>query len=404
MSTGTRALTGSASAPKLAAYWFGIQLAWGAVLGISLQARCVQLAGSASLATYGEISALGALAAAVTQILVGLWSDALRRRGNNRAGFYVAGAIAGAAAIVAFYVAATPLELLAAFVALQLGLNFAIGPYQAILPDTVDDARLGRASAWMAAMQSGGNAAGAVLATILGSRLALGAAIGVALLGTCAVTVSHLRALPPRDGVRERRVAVTRTLVDLFISRAFVYAGFYTILGYLFFYVRSAVTPYVHVDPTTITGVAILLFTLVGAAGAALAAKPSDRLDERLVVTIGGSVVALAALALASLHAIAGMPVAILFAGIGWGVFLCADWAFACRLLPPRALATTMGIWNLAVVGPQMLAPIIATAILARFGALATSVGPRIAFVVAAVESLVGIAWIWRLPGSTSGK
>ncbi len=154
MSTGTRALTGSASAPKLAAYWFGIQLAWGAVLGISLQARCVQLAGSASLATYGEISALGALAAAVTQILVGFWSDALRRRGNNRAGFYVAGAIAGAAAIVAFYVAATPLELLAAFVALQLGLNFAIGPYQAILPDTVDDARLGRASAWMAAMQS----------------------------------------------------------------------------------------------------------------------------------------------------------------------------------------------------------------------------------------------------------
>ncbi len=404
MSTGTRARTGNAAAPKLAAYWFGIQLVWGAVLGISLQARCVQLAGPASLATYGEISALGALTAAVTQIPIGIWSDTLRRRGNNRCGFYVAGALGGAAAIVAFYLAATPLQLLATFIALQFALNLAIGPYQAILPDTVESSRLGGASAWMAAMQSAGNAAGALIATILGSRMALGVAIGIALLGTCAITVIHVRALPLRAPTQERTIAVTRTLGDLFVSRAFVYVGFYTILGYLFFYVRNALSPSMHVDATTITGIAILLFTLVGTAGAAAAAKPSDRLDERLVVTIGGGIVAAASLALASLHVIAGMPVAILFAGVGWGIFLCADWAFACRLLPPDALATTMGIWNLAVVGPQMIAPVIATAILARFGALATTVGPRIAFLVASVEILIGIAWIWRLPGNSPGK
>lgn len=399
MSTGTRALAGKANAPRLTAYWFGIQLVWGAVLGISLQARCAQLS-AAPLAAYGEISTAGALAAAVVQLLVGPWSDALRRRGSNRAGFYVAGALCGSVALLAFYLAPNVATLLAAFLALQIALNLAIGPYQAILPDTVEGGRLGSASAWMAAMQSGGNAAGAVLATLLGNRLPLAVAMGVALIGTCAITVAHLRSLPLRTLEREKKIAVTRTLVDLFVSRGFVYIGFYTLLGYLFFYLRNLLPPGMPLDATTASGIAILLFTAVGAGGAALAAKPADRIDERLVVTIGGAMFTIAVLALAFAHGFAWIVLPVLCAGVGWGIFLCADWAFACRLLPPNALATTMGIWNLAVVGPQMLAPLIATAVIARSGALTSPAGPRIAFIVAAVEMLAGIAWIWRLPGS----
>ena len=402
-STGTRALTGSASAPRLAAFWFGIQLVWGAVLGISLQARCIELAPASALATYGAISAAGAFAAAIVQLVVGPWSDALRRRGSNRAPFYVAGAAGGALALLGLYAAPNPASLLAAFVALQIAMNVAIGPYQAILPDTVEGGRLGGASAWMAAMQSAGNAAGAIFATLIGSRIALGASIGVVLLGTCAVTVAHLRSLPLRR-VEAGTIAVTRTLVDLFVSRALIYLGFYTLLGYLLFYVRTVLPPHGALDAATASGIAILLFTIFGAAGATFAAKPADRIDERLVVTIGGGIVAVAILALSQIHAIALAPAAIVVAGIGWGVFLCADWAFACRLLPPNALATTMGIWNLAVVGPQMLAPVIATTVLTRAHVIATSVGPRVAFAIASAEILFGVIWIWRLPASNSGK
>ena len=404
MSTGTRALTGNANAPRLAAFWFGIQLVWGAVLGISLQARCIQLSGAASLATYGEISTAGAFAAAVVQLIAGPWSDALRRRGNNRATFYTVGAIAAAIAVVTFYAARSTTMLLVSFVALQIAMNFAIGPYQAILPDTVEGGRLGSASGWMAAMQSAGNAAGAILATVLGNGIPLAAAIGVALLGTCAITIMHLRTLRLRPVETEKKIRVTRTLVDLFISRAFVYIGFYTLLGYLLFYLRSVLSPGGALDPTTATGIAILLFTLVGAGGAALAAKPADKTDERLVVTIGGALIALSVFALSWTNSIPFIAAAIAIAGVGWGIFLCADWAFACRLLPPNALATTMGVWNIAVVGPQMLAPVIATAILLRTGTIATSVGPRVAFTLASIEICIGAAWIWRLPGSSYGK
>lgn len=404
MNSGTRAIAGKPSAARLAAYWFGIQLVWGAVLGISLQARCVALGGAESLAVFGEISTLGALAAAIVQIVVGPWSDALRRNGNNRSGFYVTGAAAGAFAIVGFYVAANTAELLAAFVALQIALNVAIGPYQAILPDTVEGGRLGAASAWMAGMQSAGNAAGALLATVLGNHLSLGFAIGAALLATCAVTVRHVRAVPLCALAAEKRLVLSKTLVDLFISRALMYVGFYTLLGYFFFYVRDALPPRSSLDATTASGAGILLFTLVGAAGAALAAKPADRFDERLVVTAGGAIMAFAIVTLAVTHAFVPIFVAIACAGIGWGIFLCADWAFACRLLPPGALATTMGIWNLAVVGPQMLAPLVATAVLTRANALSTPAGPHIAFVLSAIEMVVAVAWIWRLPGSHTGK
>lgn len=394
----------SAAPARLASFWFGIQMVWGAVLGISLQARCVALAGSGSLAAYGEIAAAGAFAAALVQIAVGPFSDRWRRRGDRRTWFYVAGAAGAAVSVVALYLVGSIGALLAAFVALQVAMNLAIGPYQAIVPDFVDDARIGVASGWMAAMQSAGNAAGAILATVVAAPRVLGGALAAALLATCAATVSHARSAPLRTLPPHAPLRFSRTLVDLFISRALVYLGFYTLLGYFYFYVQASLPPAFALNATTASGVCMLIFTLVGAAGAALAARPADRIDERIVVSVGAGTLAACVFALAAMHAIVGIPIAIAIAGIGWGIFLCADWAFACRLLPPGSLATTMGVWNVAVVGPQMLAPILATAAIVRFGAISSSQGPRIAFVAAGFEILAGAGWIWRLSRKPPGK
>jgi hypothetical protein len=59
-----------------------------------------------------------------------------------------------------------------------------------------------------------------------------------------------------------------------------------------------------------------------------------------------------------------------------------------------------MGLWNLALLIPQILAPAIATAVLAWLHALQSPLAGRIAFVVAACEVLGGICWIWRLPAT----
>ena len=87
-------------------------------------------------------------------------------------------------------------------------------------------------------------------------------------------------------------------------------------------------------ESTKFTGYLILAFTVVGAAGAAIAAKPSDRFDKRFVAMAGGSVMIAALVVFIASHAVAGAVAATCVAGIGWGVFLVADWALACRIMP----------------------------------------------------------------------
>ncbi|MBV8372142.1 MAG: MFS transporter, partial [Candidatus Eremiobacteraeota bacterium] len=382
----------------------GIQAVWGALLGISLQARTIELVGGAgALLAYGRLATLGAIVAALVQVAVGPLSDARRRRGSRRLEFYAAGAIAGAAALVLFFQATNFATLTLTFIALQAGLNCAIGPYQAIIPDVVARAKFGTASSWMAALQSAGNAVGAVFAAYVSNARLLGGALAALLLGTSAVTSAHLRALSLQPVAERTPLRITRAFVDLFISRALVYVGFYTLLGYLLFYVRDVLAAPSLAAAKSESGVLILAFTLVGTVGAALAARPSDRRDKRLIANVGGGIVIVALVLFIVTSGFMPAVAATLIAGVGWGIFLVADWAIACRVLPPSALATTMGVWNLAVILPQIIAPALTTVVLTRF-ALHGPQGPKAAFGLAVVETFVGVVWLWRLSPMTIGE
>ncbi|HET9096159.1 MAG TPA: MFS transporter [Candidatus Baltobacteraceae bacterium] len=388
----------TAKPATLGLFWFGVQVVWGALLGVSLQSRISEFAAGNAVAAYGPIAAAGAAVAAVTQIVVGVISDRRRVRGSRRLEFYLAGVAVACPALLWLYLAPSLGQLTAALIFVQIGMNIAIGPYQAVIPDFVPEAQLGNASSWMAGLQSAGNACGAIVAALIANSAIVAAAIIAALLATCAATASHVRSLALLNA-RLEPVRISRAFVDLFISRALVFLGFYTLLGYLFFYVRGSLG---SGDTKMLTGLVILAVTASGTIGALAAAHPADRYDRRVVAASGGAgfVVALGALLLA--HSLAAIVGSALAAGVAWGVFLSGDWALGCQLLPRFALATAMGIWNLALLLPQILAPLIATAVLAWMHDLQSPQAARIAFVIAAIEVLCGIAWIWRLPASLS--
>jgi MFS family permease len=389
----------------LALFWLGIQSVWGALLGISLQARTIELVASGAVIAYGRLATIGAATAAVVQILIGIFSDARRRKGSRRIEFYAVGAAGGAAAIAFFYEAHTFLALTVAFVALQAALNVAIGPYQAIIPDFVERARIGIASSWMAALQSAGNAVGALAASFIANAGALAAALGALLLGTFALTSDHARKLPLQPGPDiQEPLRITRPFVDLFISRALVYVGFYTLLGYLLFYVEALLGSGGLTAAKQTTGILIISFTIVGTLGAAIAGRPSDKLDKRLVATFGAAAFIVALALFVSAKSLTLAIVATVVAGIGWGVFLVADWAIACKVLPTSAMGTGMGVWNLAILLPQIVAPALTTLVLARLGMSGGASAPRVALSLALVETLVGIAWLWRLSPRAIGE
>lgn len=379
----------------LAAFWFGLSVVWGALLGVSLQARSAELTGSHALAAYGALASTGAAIAAVTQIAIGIWADRRRANGSRRIEFYAAGVLFAAAGLFWFYNASNFPQLFAALICVQLAMNIAIGPYQAVIPDFLTDAQVGTASSWMSALQSLGNAFGAIVAARVGSANAIAAIIAASLLAACGITSAHVRKLQLQPAPVER-LHLTRAFVDLFVSRAFVFLGFYTLVGYAFFYVRATLPG----DTKTITGVIILLVTASGAAGALIAARPADRYDRRVVAAAGAACFVGAICAFLFSHTLLTIAGSAVIAGVSWGIFLSGDWALGCKYVPRFALATGMGIWNLAVLIPQIAAPLVATGLLAALSALQSPSAPRIAFVAAAIEVVVGIAWIWRLPAT----
>lgn len=382
--------------PLLGLFWLGIQLVWGALLGVSLQARSSELAPGTALQSFALIASTGPVIAAVAQIAAGVFSDARRRAGDDRARFYFIGAAVAAAGIIWFYLAPSFAQLFGATMLIQLAMNFSIAAYQAAIPDFVPVSRQGNASAWMAALQSAGNAAGALVASFVGPPLVTGIVIALALVITAIATALHVMRLPLRE-VHAEPLRVSRTLIDLLVSRALLFLGFYTLLDYLYFYVAQtlhATTP----DTKMLTGVLLLLFTAAGAAGAAIAARPADRFDRRFVAMTGAIVFASSLTVFVFVHAFVAIAACAVLAGAAWGVMLTADWALGSALLPRNALATAMAVWNLALIVPQIIAPALTTVILRAFNILQSQQGAKTAFLIATIEVFAGALWLLRLP------
>ncbi len=373
---------------------------WGAILAVSLQERSIALGHGDGVRAYATIAASGALVATLTQLAAGPLSDRARRATGNRSAFYIAGIAGAVPALFWFYLAPNFGQLVAAFLTLELVLNIAGGPYQAVIPDYVPLARRGGASSWMAAYQSVGNAAGLLIAGFVHDLRLVALALAAPLVGSWAVTAAHVRHLA---GEAESAVAPVTpaasasraALGALLVSRGLINLGFFTLLGFLLFFVRDALGVR---DATTQTALLFLAFTLAAVAGAAAAARPTDRYDKRLVVTVA---IAIVAAALCVLAASTSLPLAYgaaTLAGAAWGAFVTADWALASAVLPPGAMATAMGVWNVATALPQVIAPLVAAPLVAVLNAHRSGAGLRGAILLAIVEFVAGGAAVWRLP------
>jgi MFS family permease len=377
---------------RLGAFWFGIQVVWTAILGVVLQDRVTALAPHAVNA-YAALAATGALFAGGIQVAAGLLSDRLRARGAaDRRAFYAAGVACAVPAIVVLPVVPSLAWLWVAVFVLQFGMNVAGGPYQGIVGDYVEPERVGRASSWMSVHQFSGSVVGLLLTTLL-RGWPLGIALAACLAGGWLVTDAHVRAL---RGVRTvaAPLRIESNMWTVLVSRALINVGFYTLFGFLFFFVRESLHA---ADARTTTGILFLAFTIAGVFGAAVAGRPADRLDKRVVVSAACAAIAVAVGAFAAAPTFAVALVCAIGSGAAWGAFFTADWAIAYAVLPRAALASAMGVWNLAAAIPQVIAPAVTAPVVDYFDARSAGLGPRVALICVIVEFVIGTAWLWRL-------
>jgi MFS family permease len=387
---------------RLCAFNAGIQIVWGALLAVSLQERCIALSGNAEAAVgvYAGIAAAGALVATIVQLAAGALSDRAFQRDGNRQRFFATGVALAVPALFWFYLAPTLAGLVAAFVCVQFAMNVAGGPYQAIIPDYVAAGRRGIASSWMSAYQSLGNVFGLLVAGLVASVRLVPVLLVIPFVATYLVTaaeVRRLKASPEPAPAAASPLRLAGPLLTLLVSRGLINVGFFTLLGFLAFYVGQSLGISGAARQSQ-TGYLFITFTLAAVFGAVVAGRPSDRGDKRAVVT---GAVAVEVMALATLAASPGLPLAYaaaVVAGAGWGAFVTADWALATALLPQGAMATAMGVWNVATTLPQVIAPLVTAPLVLRLDAAHAGAGARGAIVLALLEFAAGGAVVWRLP------
>ncbi|MFB7862759.1 MFS transporter [Streptomyces sp. NPDC056069] len=356
-------------------------------------------------AALSLVTGLGALVAVLANPIAGAWSDRTTSRFGRRRPWILGGALAGAAGLAFTASQHTVAGVAVGWCLAQAGLNAMLAGVTTPIADRVPLTQRAQVSGWTGLMQSLGLVLGALITTALVTGVRSGYAV-LALL-TVALALPFVlrhgepalpRALRPAFAVRSfaRSFWVSpRKHPDFgwaWLTRFLINLG--NALGtlYLFYFLADAVH---HADP----GTGVLILTVVYTACAALTAIPvgvlSDRVGRRKTfVVLCSLIMAAAALLLALLHTWPSALAAAAVLGAGYGIYLAVDQALVTQVLPEAAdRAKDLGVINIANSGPQVLAPALASPVIAHAG------GYTGLYLTAALATLAGGLLVGRIRG-----
>ncbi len=401
-------------------FWFGVSVHWAAFLTIVMQVRTAELVAPEIKGTMlGILSAAGAFISTVIELIAGPVSDRSTSRWGRRRPFIFWGTLLSLPFILLFMVAPSFPLLVACFVAIQLFLNWANGPYQAVIPDYVPPERHGLASAYMGMMTLVGNLIGLALAGLTlneppilfaglpyATRLLIVGAILVAcLLLTMLWTVLGLREPAWRPNHPDEARLHWRHFVDILmndypnfrlvvLSRFAFNLGFYTVLFFLEYYLRD--TMGLGTQAPFFAFLVMTIATLTGVLGNWWAGVLSDRTSKKWVIFQTVWMMGLATLLFLFANAMGWVYLLAGVFGFAWGAFSAVDWALASNLVPNHESGRYMAIWHISMTVPQVIAPLIAGALGDWINqAYGMGVGWRWGFMTIPVYLLLG-AWLLR--------
>lgn len=335
-----------------------------------LPGRVQELVGDAQKGTYLlYIAAIGAVATTVIQLIVGPISDASANRWGRRHPFILWGTLGGIVSVLAFAVAQNYALLILAFFMIQIFLNVANGPYQALMPDNVPPHRHGAASAYMGVALLIGQLLGAVLLIFVKPHIGLlGTLIIVMTLLLIGMGIT-LRFVPDAPAPPEEQMPALKSLetlkglnirgnrdfFGLLYSRFFINLSYSTVAFFLLYYLQDTIGPKEAAEKNL--GYILLTVTIAGLIGTLIAGYFADRVPKKLLVYIACTILALAAGAIAFIHSMEAVLILAFVFGVGWGAFSAVDWALAVNLLPEGGAARYMAVWHMCMTVPQIIAP-----------------------------------------------
>lgn len=358
-------------------YYLAPSFFWTVMLLVVLQKRMeTVLPSGANLPKSMDIIVnAGGIVSVISQIIIGAISDRHRGKHGRRMPFIVVGTLLSIPAIWLFALAGNFLMLVVSFMMLQLFVNIAGGPYQALIPDMVPPERHGVASGYMGLWTLVGQAGGLAIAAVLFSDLIgpngliiLFAIISVIFVWLMLITARNVHEVPYTGGEtckRDAMLSIFKTdlrkhpsFVWVMISRFLINLGFYTALLYLRWYLIHALhVPHKHVDLYTL--ILALVVTGTGLLGTMPTGRLADKVSKKKIIYATCALCTVSSVMFCFANNLGWAIAASAVYGLGIGAFAAVDWALACNVLPEGDAAKFLGIWTISFVVPQMAAAFI---------------------------------------------
>lgn len=328
-------------------------------------------------AVLSLVTGVGALVSTVLNPVWGAFSDRTTLRSGRRRPWVLGGAALGAVAMLLLSGADSVWELVLAWALAQASLNAMLAAITATVPDQVPTRERGVVGGVLAIAQTAGVIVGSGIAAVTGSIAAGYLTIAVVLVATTVPYAVNSRDIPlPRElrppfrwGPFLRGFWVSpRRHPDFgwaWLTRFLMNLGNAILILYLLFYLKDEV----HLSDD---GAEDAVFTLTAVYGlvtvltAFVGGWWSDRVGRRKVFVIWSGLIAASALVLfAFVHTMPAAYVGAVVLGIGFGAYTAVDFALITQVLPGAAdRAKDLGVINIANALPQVLAPVLAAAVL----------------------------------------
>ena len=182
------------------------------------------------------------------------------------------------------------------------------------------------------------------------------------------------------------------------LTRLLVMLGIYTVLDFLQFYMRSAVgAPHPEQQTTNF----IIITSLTSVVSALVAGWLSDRFGRKRMVYIAGGLMAVVGLIFIITHTLTIVLAAGALFGIGYGAYTSVDWALVADVLPSHQdFARDMGVWNISLSLPQVIAPVIGGPLIDAFTRSHQPIlGFQLLFAMAVAYCLIGTVTVRYIRG-----
>ncbi|GAA1574679.1 MFS transporter [Actinomadura kijaniata] len=375
---------------------------YGGVVSILLPLQIERLDPANKVANLGLVTGIGAVFATLLNPIGGALSDRSRSRFGRRNPFLLGGAVL-ALAFLTVMGSASGLAMIIVGWCLAQGMgNVYQAAVTAIVPDRVPRERRGLASAMAGAGMNLGILLGVLVAgrftrsidvgyVVLGGLLVAAAVALVALTHDprpheLAADVAGRRSSPAGDLRSFLSALRHRDFLWVFLGRAMITLGYFSILGYLMYMLKDHIGVPRGMDPANAVAVLTMISTVASVLATLVGGPLSDRLDRRKMFVFVSSMGCAGSLLLPLLSpSWTTMMLFMAVNGLFFGVYMAVDTAMVTLVLPSQGdAARDMGVLNIANAGPQIVSPFVASVIINSLG------GYSSLYIVAAVLAVAG--------------